>query len=31
VVVAELAVVTDDDQLCSRSVNGGEETGEVDI
>jgi hypothetical protein len=31
VVVAELAVVTDDDQFCPRSLDGGEETGEVDI
>jgi hypothetical protein len=28
---AELAVVSDDDQLCSRPLDGGEETGEVDI
>jgi len=27
----ELAVVSYDDQLCSRSLNGGEKTGEVHI
>ena len=28
---AELAVVSDDDQLCPRSLDGGQEPGEVDI
>ena len=27
----ELAVVPDDDQLCPRLLDGGEEPGEVDV
>jgi len=31
VAVAELAVVSDDDQLCPGSLDSGQEPGEVDI